>query len=473
MLLQPALKGLLFGSEQEQLRLQRKKRRIEQERCANYGKIPVLFLVQLKEKIISLLLSSISIQMMTLPILCYFYYEVPVYGILLNLFILPLVSALVAFSLAGGLFGLIFPAVGELFVLPARYILSLYDALCRLFLKLPGAIWLPGCPGKIAIFLYYLLLLSATVCLTHCIRYRQIIPNGLKCSFLAGCAAALTVLLYRIPLQGLEVTMLDVGQGDGILIRYESGLDILIDGGSTDVNEVGKYRLMPALKYYGICTLEYMIVTHEDEDHISGQLELLEQAEANGIKIGCLLLPELSKDCIGDNYHKIWDTAVSGGVPIRYIHAGDRIRDGSLDMLCLHPQKGFSGESPNACSTTISLRHGNISMLFTGDLENDGEKAALQELKSGRYPLPERYTFLKAAHHGSKNSMQEEFLSAVRPAICGISCGQNNRYGHPHRELLERLETVQAKTYITSETGAILLKSDGEKLQAVPFCSDT
>ena len=144
-------------------------------------------------------------------------------------------------------------------------------------------------------------------------------------------------------------------------------------------------------------------------------------------------------------------------VPCRKLHRGDVLSLGKLQIACLHPERGFQAESANAYSTTLDVRYGERSLLLTGDLEKNGEEAVMDALC--------RHDVLKVAHHGSKNSSSEAYLKKIHPGAAVISCGEDNRYGHPHRELLERLEAVGSQTFSTAEKGAITLTTDGAWLQ--------
>ena len=264
-------------------------------------------------------------------------------------------------------------------------------------------------------------------------------------------------LMHQVQGQ-VTVTVLDVGQGDGICIRMPGGKNCLIDGGSSDVSSVGAYRIEPYLLYCGIRNIDYAFVSHGDEDHISGIRELL-QDQKLGIGIRTLVLPA----------EKYWDEklkelavlAAENGTRIAEIHAGEQVVDGTgeqkMSLRCIGPEMVLS-ESGNAASMVLQAEYGNFSMLLTGDVEGAGEK---QLVKSGRLG---KCRILKAAHHGSKNSGTEEFLDAVEPQIVLISAGRGNRYGHPHEETLERLKSRNCQVYSTQQCGAVTIQSDGKKL---------
>ncbi len=256
--------------------------------------------------------------------------------------------------------------------------------------------------------------------------------------------------------------MLDVGQGDALFLETAGGTTFLVDGGSSSVKEVGTYRILPFLKSRGVRVLHYAAVTHTDGDHISGIEELLEQSgEPGGVKIETLLL---SVQAEGEEAGRaLRELAKRKGVSVRHIQAGDMLRDESTRIACLHPEEGKAYGDSNGMSLVLHLVYGEFSLLLTGDLEQEGEEEILK-----RYPVP-ACRVLKAGHHGSKTSTTEQWLRAVEPKLTLISCGEENAYGHPHRETLERLSAAGSRVSITALQGAVTLHSDGRTFWAESF----
>lgn len=427
--------------------------------CGKPGKIWKIS-ANLREKAVSSLLFSFSIQLAALPVMLYFFYEIPTYGILMNLLVLPFLAVLVILALFGGVAGLFCLPLAEIFLAPASLILSFYEKLCTCVMQLPQPVQVFGCPSAFSIVLYYLFLLILAAGIHRKILQRKnLLVTALFLSM------SFFVLIYHAPLSGLRITMLDVGQGDGILIESQDGGVILIDGGSSSVSKVGQYRILPHLKYYGIRKIDYLLMTHPDEDHISGQRELMQQNGKNGIHIGNYLIPELSEKLQDGNYQSMRALADRQKIPVSFIRAGNTLVSSGLKLLCLHPEPDFGTESANACSVTLQLSYQSFSMLLTGDLEQEGEEAVVQKLKEQQGQ--EDVTVLKVAHHGSKNSTGGEFLSLTNPKTALISCGKGNRYGHPHKELLERLRDAGAVIYQTPEHGVIQITTDGSRFPKI------
>ena len=204
-------------------------------------------------------------------------------------------------------------------------------------------------------------------------------------------------------------------------------------------------------------------MTHADTDHISGQLELIEMMQKGQLTITTYLLPQPEQSLQDSNYKKIVAEAKKAGITLQYLHKKEQLTIGDLSLYCVHPEKNFCADSANAYSTTLSLQWKKYSILLTGDLEKNGEEAVLEELQKNP-DLPARYDFLQVPHHGSKNAGSEVFLQKVLPKVSLISCGYQNRYGHPHVELLERLKKIGSHIYTTPASGAISIKEEPKSL---------
>lgn len=400
---------------------------------------------KIMNKLLDGLLLSFSINLVTTPVILYFYFDLPIYSILLNLCILPFMSLILGIGIFTGCIGMISIPFGIFLGGSVRVILIFYEFLCHIFLQFPYSIITLGRPDKISCMIYYSSLLLFLACY-FCFRRKWA---------LFFCIGMLTVFYVPNP-SYLTVTMMDVGQGDGILIENTSGKNFLIDGGSTSVKQLGKYRITPCLKSKGISVIDYACVTHMDQDHISGLVELLEGCGIPGnIKVNNLVLPDTSlRD---EAYQNMVQLANNKKIPIIYLKKGDKLIDGDLKFTCLHPYSGFITSNRNNYSTVLWMQYGDMDMLFTGDVSDEGEDALI---KNG---LPE-CEVLKVAHHGSKYTNSEEFLNQVLPKYAIISAGKDNDYGHPHNEVLERLEKTGTQSFCTIECGAIELQTDGEKL---------
>lgn len=278
-------------------------------------------------------------------------------------------------------------------------------------------------------------------------------------------------LLCRIRFQmqeGVQITVLDVGQGDGIHIR-NSSFNCLIDGGSSDISSVGTYRLEPYFLSQGLNALDYVFVTHGDDDHISGVKEMLEN-QMFGVRIRNLVMPPIEYH--DEKLAALARTAMNNGTRVVAIEPGDRIKSGKtgemeeMILTCIGPESGLRTEPGNETSLVLDLTFGEFDMLLTGDVEGSGEESLI------RSNLLRDYEVLKVAHHGSKNSGTEKFLQITEPEFAIISAGVDNRYGHPHKETLQRLDAAGCTVSSTQDNGAVIIRSDGKKMTIRGFMTE-
>lgn len=420
------------------------------------------------------LASSFAVSAATLPVHLMYYYEFPVYSIFLNMLVIPLM----VFVMGAGLFCML---TGGLLYLPAsiisnidKGILWFYEKCCLLCAKIPYGIYTGGMPEKWQLAIYIALL----------IIFAAMGKKQTALWKLVWMAAAFKMLLLHPPPE-LQVTMLDVGQGDCIHIQSKSGRNYLIDGGSSSKNRVAEYQILPYLKAKGVRNLEAVFVTHSDIDHCSGILTILEEYQESAIRIGTLILPDIDEESKDASYEELESLAEKNKIRVQYMSRGQVITDGELTLSCLHPGAGYRSENANEYSLSLYLSFGRFTALFTGDVEGRGEGELQEQLriyKGGTLAAekavfqdfrPEnevkRLTVLKVAHHGSENSTGTQFLESVSPRLSLISCGRNNSYGHPHKELIERLEDAESKIYVTAKNGAVTVESDGKRCTIKTF----
>ncbi len=414
--------------------------------------------------LIDSMLLSISIQLVTLPVQLWFFFEVPVFGGAINLLILPLVKPLVI----SGVFLLLFPFAGKWISAVEIFILHWYEMVCSFFDRLPWQTWNPGRPEIWQILVYY-----GTLLLMLRVMNRGK-NTGRSARWGSGCLFAIGLILLGIRFgNGAQIIFLDVGQGDCVLIQTEVGENYLYDCGSTSRSNVGKYVLLPYLKYRGIRNLDAIFVSHPDRDHVNGVIEVLECAKEQGIKVAQTVISATGIENAAEQYGELLEAAAGAydgaGVEVRLLAAGDRWsgRKAAAEFLCLHPEAaGEGGLDVNEASLCLYVRllskEGKLSVLLTGDVEGAGEELLTESLKA--YEI-EKIDVWKVAHHGSRNATGEAFLRQIRgkwqnPLIAVISCGRKNRYGHPHEETIDRIEAAGVEWYCTKENGAVTVTTD-------------
>ena len=405
---------------------------------------------------------GISVFLTTFPVLLLSYYEFPIYSFFLNLAVIPLMGLVMAFGVAALLAGIFWLPLGRLFFFPVHILLWCFEAGCRITMKLPGSQWIVGKPEVWQICLYACLVLLFVLLEEHMAKATTLL-------FLLG---SLWILTGNICWKD-SVTILDVGQGDGIVIQSREGATIMIDGGSSSESSLAEYTLIPYLKSQGISTLDYVFLSHVDEDHINGIETLLGMnagVEGLGpeIKIGTLILPKLSG--ADETYMEMARLAVRAGTKVCTMETGDELTVKNMTFSCLHPKGGDVYEDRNEASMVLFLRIRNrdFTALFMGDLDGEAERKfaeqehawelEAQSLEQQSAEKREKVTLLKVGHHGAKTSSSEQLLARYRPKFAVISCGENNHYGHPAAETLERLKNAGSEVLTTPESGAITVE---------------
>lgn len=484
------------------------------------------------------ILAGLGITMTMLPFLLIHFYEWSPWSVLLNLAVIPLMGILLpcliglqliarlsalaqmafaaskaAASFAESVPGA-FPAVPAALVssleFPQRFlcvviegIFSCYEQLCRLAAALPGSILHTGYPTWQALTVYTIGLVALAV-LGKKLRPRL---------RLAAAVGLMGIFLIRLPGE-LNITMLDVGQGECVGIETREHHVYLVDAGSTSKKKTGQYQIIPWLKYIGTRSVEGIFITHWDEDHISAVGELLDWSKSSRVKIRRIFLPDAAlKD---EALETLLQQIEEADVPVEYLSAGECMTDGALQISCLHPYAKKVPEDRNDSSLVLRLSQGEFQMLLTGDLEQSGEDWLVEQARQGTeqpqptaqgqarqgaeqpqptaqeqarqsaephqpaaqgqtlpcatptQPItknPLRCTILDAGHHGASNATGEALLDLAQPELVLISCGKNNRYGHPAPEMLKRLEERGICWYSTAKVGAIQVHVGKKKVK--------
>ena len=243
-----------------------------------------------------------------------------------------------------------------------------------------------------------------------------------------------------------EVHFVDVGQGDATLV-INGEKTMLIDTGDTDTED----RLIAYMKEKGITRLDYLIITHPHADHMGEAKDVLKNFPTQKI-----IMPKLPSDKTPTNfvYQKFLKEVNRQNLKITAAK-DDSFSLGDCNIQTFTPKKNY--ENLNNYSTIVKITDGKNKFLITGDCEKEEEN----DLLSQKFNL--EADVLKAGHHGSYTSSSKKFLDKVSPGISVISCGEDNKYGHPHKETVNRLKKI-SQVYITKDDGSVIITSDGIKL---------
>lgn len=430
----------------------------------------------LREVLSSSLVSSAALQIGTLPVVLYFFYQMEPFSFLTNMAVLPCMGLLMFFSLLGCCIGTLSVSFGSLFQSPCHVLLTLFRTLCRMEERLPGAVLICGRPALWKVIVYYLAIVGMTIWIRLAAAggdggifgrqghpadrmitagQRKICP--LSPSLMKFACPLLTVsvifLVMFHPHPKLRVTVLDVGQGDCILLE-EGRRAYLVDAGSSSEEKIWRLKIESCLKYYGIPQLEAAFITHGDEDHRSGLIEMLDSYEpgfrgcnAGGISLKKIIFPDLSY--ADERLTETAEKAGRLGIQVCMIDNGGRVGP----FICLSPDPDCMTGDANQDCLVLLFHVKKFRMLLTGDIENEGEESFVRRNQGN--PLLSDIDVLKVGHHGSANATSIGLLDLTHPALAVISCGRNNRYGFPKKEVLERLAAAGADIHRTDREGAV------------------
>jgi len=261
-------------------------------------------------------------------------------------------------------------------------------------------------------------------------------------------------VVFNIPDERLHVSILDVGQGDSILIQTPERQKILIDGGPGPSSlELALGRKLP----FWDKRIDLVIFTQPQADHINGLIQLV-----NSYEIGSFAYAPAGVD--SPLYAELIEVINMKGIPVTEIHSNQLFSNGrGIGLEVLYPPQDATAcraDDPDCNDLVLRLKYGDISFLFTADIDADTERNLVIE----RAGLPS--TVLKVGHHGSNTSSSLQFLAVVNPCAAAISVGKDNSYGHPNPSVMSRLEDQvgNENRFLTSESGTIEFISDGSRL---------
>ena len=402
-----------------------------------------------------ILLTTFAAQMVTLPIVWANFRQISTVALLANALVLPVLPLILIPGLLVTLLSLPAPGLARLagyaLWLPLRWITEV----ARTLSALPWAsIPVPQLPPWIA-WAFYAALLG--IILKRPLRRtrsaRRAAPAWRPLAGYAALALALVLVwsaVFALPDDKLRVYMLDVGQGDAMLIRTPEGHVVLIDGGPDPV--LMSAHLGRKLAFWER-RIDMIIVTHQDADHLAGLVPLVDRYQVAQI----VQSSPVASSLLSAEWRRRLD---AGEIVEHRVQRGDVLLLGDTRLSVLHPATYLEHNVPddNDNSVVVMLEHGSFRMLFTGDIETRGER----DLLSAGLDLSA--TVLKVSHHGSGTSSTAPFLARTAPQVAVIGVGADNRFGHPCPLVLERLEDLEVRVYRTDQVGTIELATDGRQL---------
>ncbi len=408
---------------------------------------------------------SAILQLGMLPPLAYYFHRVTLAGPFANVPALLLTGLAVPIGFLTLAASLVSHALAGWFAKLLGLILAMLDAAVRWFAGWHGASYRVPEPSLalIAIFIVFAIALSAAI------RMRRNLWWASSAA-IALLATAFIIATHpfppRLAPQRLELTVLDVGQGDSLFLSFPRGRTMLVDAGGELGNfhsdgmrsgiDVGEDVVSPYLWSRGIKQIDVVALTHAHQDHLGGLPAIFENFRVGEFWIG--------RDIQSATYRQVLAAARAHGVLIRHLKQGDSFSEDGVSGNILWPDDLSEGQSAkNDDSLVMRLTDGAESLLLAGDIERPSERKILADEQSVGV------NFLKVAHHGSKTSTTDPFLSAAHPAFAAISVGRDNIFGHPSPEVTDRLEAAGVRVYRTDRDGAVTASTDGSTLSVSTF----
>ena len=417
--------------------------------------VSIPYILESIEQPISALLSTSFLSMLSsAPILLYFFYEFSVISLVVNLIYIPLFNIVILpLVLVCFILHLLFKGMIDPLLYLLNKIIIWTNTMTEIIAQLPfNQVVL----GKPSVFILILYIVGLTFFFIRWEKQRKHSWHKYCLLFIPLFLFSCQFLLTTYSREG-EVTILDVGQGDSIFINlpYGKGTYLIDTGGQLLFEreawqmkkrpfEVGRDTVVPFLKSKGITTLDKLIITHGDSDHAGGA-----EAVLNELKVKELVLPDSYEK--SELEEKLIKLATEKRIKIRFVQKGDQWKVENQSFTILSPNEGTSSNKNNS-SIVLYTEMGGLRWLFTGDLEEEGEKRLIAE-----YP-DLKIDVLKVGHHGSQTSSSDLFLDVLSPKLAIISAGKNNRFNHPHQDVLDALEKRKIKILRTDLSGAITYK---------------
>jgi competence protein ComEC len=416
-----------------------------------------------------------ALQLGMLPLMARDFHRITLSAPIVNLAAVPLIGVIVPFGFLTLAIGLILPTAGKILATPLAWLTELLLHTVRWFAHFPRLSYrIPGPPfWLVVLFFGVSFLLAAEMRLNHPLKRATI--RGL-CVVFIGCALTMAVYPFGATWTkgSLELTVLDVGQGDSLLVIFPGGKTLLIDGGGAfsgfpgreEHNGIdpGEEAVSAYLWSRGFQKLDVVALTHAHQDHLGGLTAILENFKVAKLWIG----REVSSPALA----RLEELARARKISIEHELRGRSFSLDGVDGDFLWPEAVPEEVAPSAKnddSLVLRLHYGSQTILLPGDAEKQSEGEILSE----NTPQEMRSNVLKVGHHGSKNSTTAKFLAAVQPQVGIISAGEDNPYGHPSPELIERLQKAGVRILRTDKDGAVHVLTDGTRLGISCFVACT
>ena len=406
--------------------------------------------------VVVLVAATVAAEIILLPIAAAVFGRVTIAGLILNLVAIPAMSVVQIGGLAMVMAGPVWPSLAGTAAQISAWAANLLVSSSALVDVWPWLSWRVPIVSPWGIWVYYVAVLAALrlwirapVPQLHLHLARALV--GVAGVTLLVIVLSPTVHLARPRAGVARIAILDVGQGDAILVQLPGGRALLVDaGGGPGAFDVGSRVVTPSVSALGVRGLTWLALTHGDRDHIGGAFGVTADLAPREIWEGVPVPrdPELAR---------LRQRASAQGIAWRAVRAGARLEVGGLTIDTLHPPDPVWERQRvrNDDSLVLRLRFGAVEVLLTGDAGAEFEARLPDDLGA------QAIRILKAGHHGSRTSTSDQLAQAMRPQVALVSVGRGNLFGHPAPDVIARLKALGAEVFRTDRDGAISLETDG------------
>lgn len=383
-------------------------------------------------KIIAVFIETLSValsaQIAVTPITLYYFNTFSCVSILANLIIVPATGSITIVGIIMYVTSLVCVPIAKVISYFIYSIISFVIFVASLFAQIPGSSILLPTPSIIIILMYYIIV------------YNLFFAKNKKVYVILLATISVLIIMKFIPNKYINVNMIDVGQGDAVYVETAKGKTVLVDSGGTEGSDydIGENILVPYILDRGKVCIDYAFLSHMHEDHIEGIYAVIQKLKLKNLIIG-------KQETDNELYSKVVELANKYNVNIIEVKQGDELIIEGVIFDVISAKE--NDKNVNNMSLILRMTYGEVSMLFTGDAEKELEEN-----------INVKTNILKVSHHGSKTSSTEEFLKKNMPQVALISVGENNSYGHPNKEVLERLKKINAYIYRTDLNGEIYMR---------------
>jgi len=404
----------------------------------------------LKGKVADLIMVPLCAQAATLSLTAYYFNLFTPLAVIANIIVTYLAGVIVILGFLAFIFSGIADFLAAFFLYPAGFFIELIYTMVACLNSIPyGSIWV-ATPAWVSVLIYHLVLAGIAF-------YWQKAKDKkynkryevLAALVLIGFVGWLLIPAGLFNRGKMEVVFLDVGQGDCVIIKTPRGRFMMVDGGGSEFSDVGRKRVLPYFHHKGIRSLEWIINTHPDTDHLQGVV-----AAAQELRVKCLGVPLSLINC--SEYLPLKQIAGQKDIRFYGLAQGQSWQVDNCYIRVLHPPPGqYSGSDYNGQSLVLIISYQDFSMLLTGDIGSE----VIMKL-DGERQLSD-VTLVKVPHHGSKNSFLPAFYARIKPELAVVQAARNNPFGHPHPAIINYLQQNHIQVLRNDLHGAVMVSSDG------------